>query len=224
MKRVLAVAVVATLAATTPALAAPKKKPAPPKPIKMTYFLHGSNQVGDAEQNFLMAAGLPMDAKKPTGTTVKKKYVTNYIGGPNTECAGNSLLAFWDGNLAGTLTGAYSITLFTTAAPQAQVRVRLFDTPSASACNSGATKEYPLPLLDKTVTVPPGDGKVTISGLFTKPKEVKGILQIELSAPTEAAAGLGDPTSQVIANYDATTALSSVSFSCLPRKGKKACA
>lgn len=213
MKRVLAVAVVATLAATTPALAAKPK----PKPIKMTYFLHGAQPVGEIEQNFLTGAALPMDAKKPTGTQVKKKYVTNYVAGPNTECAGNSLLAFWDGNLAGTLTGAYSITLYTTAAPQSQLRVRLFDTPAANACNSGSTMNYPGALLDKMVTVPQGDGKVTISGVFPKPREVKGILQIEMSS------GSLD-TSQVVINYDATSAVSSLSFSCLPRKGKKACA
>ena len=217
MKRVLAVAVVAALAATTPALAAPKKAPKP-KPVKMSYFLHGAQPLGDLEQNFASSTPLPMDAKKPTGTAAKRKYVTNYIVGPNTECAGNPLLAFWEGNLAGTLTGAYTITLHTTASPQSQLRVRLFDTPSPNACDSDLGQEYPGAILDKIVTVPQGDGKVTISGVFTKPKEIKGVLQIEMSA-----AGLADP-SQVTINYDATSAPSSIAFSCLPRKGKKACA
>ena len=212
MKRVLTLAVLVSLAVATPSYAA--KKPAP-KPVKMTYFLHGAQPLGEVDQPPATEAALPMNATKPTGAQAKSKQITNYIGGPNTECAGNSLFPFWEGPLSGTLQGKVTVTLFTLSAPGSSVRVRLFNTPDPLACNEA----YPVPVLDKTVTVPQGDGKVVVTGDIKRTaKPIKGILQLELST----SGTVGDP-SQIRVSYDSAAQNSSLAFTCLPNSGKKAC-
>lgn len=211
MKRVLTAAVVATIAVATPSYAAPKA----PKPLTKTYFLHGTQPVGEVDQVPVGGAALLMDATKPAGAQAKSKQITNYIGGPNTECASNPLFPYWEGPVAGKVTGKVKITLFTLAAPGSSVRVRLFNSPGAQACN----ESYPAAIFDKTVTVPQGDGSVVIEGEVKKSaKPIGGALQLELSP----SGTLGD-TSQVRAFYDSAAQSSSVTFTCIPNAGKKTC-
>lgn len=210
MPRHLAVLVLAAAAVTGGAHA----QAAAPKPVKMTYYLHGAQQLGDVEQSLAFSDALTMDKTKPSGAQERSKQVVNYTAGPNDQCTNNTFFPFWDGAVSGTLKGTATVTLFTTASPGSELKVRLFNTPEGG-CNDA----YEAPIAEKTVTVPQGDGKVVVAlDIKRRAKPIKGVLRLLASNTGD----LGD-VSQVRVRYDAVSAPSSLAFTCEPKPGKKAC-
>lgn len=161
MKKTLVVACVASLvveALAVPGEAARKKK----KPKPVTFYLHGTEQLGEVElqENWLNNNPMRMDQEKPQGPG-KSRFTTNYVVGPNEECSGNGLYPLWYGDLKGKVKGPIKITLFTAATPAAELALELF--PDATGgCNSDAagTMDYVPPAASTTVSVPPGPGEV----------------------------------------------------------------
>ena len=211
MPRLLVPLVLVAVAATTASTATAAVKP---KPVKMTHYLHGTQSLGEAEQFFGVGGAMRMDKVKPTGTQARSKQVTNYVAGPNPECTGNPFFAYWDGVVNGTLSGKATVRLFTTAAPGSEVLVRLFNAPKGE-CNEG----YEVPIAEKAAAVPQGDGTVVVvMDVKRRAKPIKGILRLMVSTVGD----LGD-ASQTRLRYDAVSAPAAVTFTCLPKPGKKTC-
>ena len=182
MKRSLVVLV--ALALTAGALAAPaeagkkkKKKPAP-APVATTFFFHGSVPVGEVEAADHVANGtyMTMSAEEPSGQ--KTMGLTNYLGGPNTNCAGNALFPTWRGDLTGTVSGDLKVTFSAMATPGGKVAVRAWPDINALTCN----ESYPTPAAEAIVDLPAGSGNVeatlkNAAGSFP----VQGSLMIQIS-------------------------------------------
>jgi hypothetical protein len=65
-----------------------------------------------------------MDPKKPAGPP-KSKQITNYLVGPNDQCAGNNLFPVWIGDVKGTVVGKMKLT-FTAVSTPGKVDVRVW--------------------------------------------------------------------------------------------------
>src|ERR671915_2178376 len=118
-------AVVASVALVAAALIPSIAQAAKPKPVKTTLYFHGATPLGESESFPGVAdAYLPMDAKEPTGAEPKSKGITNYLAGPNYNCAGNHLFPVWTGPVAGSIKGDVKVTLHTIGTVgQVEVRV-----------------------------------------------------------------------------------------------------
>ena len=184
---------------------------AKPKPVTLTHYFHGTQQLGEVG-NETDGYGV-MDATAPTGSSARSAGVTNYVGGPNTECAGNALFPVWVGNIDGAPTGDATVELFLQTAGSGSVEVRLFADVTEQACN----EDYPTPLGSETFTVATGQtsAKVVIKKINPKGKPVHSLM-------VQVTPVLGAPYIARV-QYDATTAASKITFSCLPKPGKKAC-
>lgn len=123
-------------------IAAPLAGPAAAgKAKKVTLYLHGTEQFGEAElpTTWLDSAWMKMDTTKPSGGQPKSMFVTNYVGGPNTNCSGNGLLPLWRADLKGAVKGTVTLNLHTIATPGATVVANLY--PDASGgCNEAAQR------------------------------------------------------------------------------------
>jgi hypothetical protein len=207
MKRLAALLAVTCVAAAfvAPADAAKKKKA---KTFKHTIYLHGTQQAGEAEipDAWLSDLWMNMDAEKPGSGAPKSMFVTNYVGGPNTNCSGNGLLPVWQGAMKGTVKGNVTLELHTVASPAASLEARLY--PDASGgCNESAAP----PAASAIVEVAPGQSvtKVTFKKVNFKVLS-RMVLQLNMAgAPTPG---------QVRVLYDSDTAASSVSFTCIKKK------
>ena len=132
MKRIAALLAVACVAAAFVAPAEAGKV----KTFKHTVYLHGTQQAGEAEAPDTWVGGIwmKMDGTKPAGDPPKSVFVTNYVGGPNTNCSGNGLLPVWAGDMKGTIKGTVTVALHTVASPAASLEARLY--PDANGgCN-----------------------------------------------------------------------------------------
>lgn len=217
MKRtiILAVSLSCLAASAVTATAAPKAKAS--KPVAMTWFFHGSEQFGELENANLLEAPeyATMDAKAPTGTSARSAGVTNYTAGPNTNCAGNTLFPIWTGALDGAPTGDATVDLVLQVAGSGNIEVRLFADVFGQACNEA----YEQPLGSATVAVASGQtsAKVVLKGINKKKRNITSLM-VQVSP----ASSLTPPFITRI-QYDAAAAMSKVSFTCLPKAGKKAC-
>ncbi len=217
MKRtiVLAISLTCLAASAVTATAAPKAKA--PKPVAMTWFLHGTQQFGELENPNIAEAPTyaTMDAKAPTGTSARSAGVTNYTAGPNTNCAGNTLFPVWAGALDGAPTGDATVDLVLQVAGTGDIEVRLFADIFGQACNEA----YEQPLGSAIIPVTSGQtsAKVVLKGINKKKRNITSLM-LQVSP----AASLTPPFITRI-QYDATTAMSKVAFTCLPKAGKKAC-
>jgi hypothetical protein len=215
MKKLFVIALLVGLVASaigTPAIAAKKKK----KPIKMTYYLHGNDVVGEtylnAEQTYMK-----MDSSKPTGSEPKSIFVTNYVVGPNTACSGNGLLPTWQGLVAGSMTGTLTVTLHTVSTPATKLKVEVFPD-GTGGCDGGAlgNSGYVPPAAVSSVDVAPGPAETKVVFKNVKFKTL-GHMLLQLSIDP---APLPTGPQQVRVLYDTADFASSVAFSCTP-KGKK---
>ena len=213
MKRTLVLAVAASLLATGAATATAAPKAKAPKPVTMTYFFHGTQQVGEVGGQ---TDGFgTMDATAPTGASAKSYGVTNYVAGPNSECAGNSLYPVFVGNIDGVPTGNAQLELFIQGAGTGLVEARIFADVFEQACNEA----YVPPLASATFAVPNGSAtvKVDLKNLNKKGKSYSTLMvqlsQAELLAPPYVAR----------VQYDAASAASKLTFTCIPKAGKKTC-
>lgn len=171
MRRALIIALAAGLVAGSlagPAVAQKKKKK-PKKPAAVELFLHGRGPVTEAymHETWLDSNWMSMDNKKPTAAQPSSMFVTNYVGGPNTNCDGNGLLPVWKGDFAGKFKGNVTVKLHTIATPAASMNVALYADPTGT-CSSAATgSEAPPPVATEAVAVPSGPGvtEVTFKGV-----------------------------------------------------------
>jgi hypothetical protein len=130
------------------------------------------------------------------------------------------------GDVSGTISGSASVTFFTQTNPGATVDVRLFaDADDASLCDSNLGSAYPQPLGEKNgVALPATGGKSTVTIPISargKAAQVHGTLVLEILPGTTAGVLIGPQVTRVL--YDSTTAMSSVTFTCTPKVGKKTC-
>lgn len=215
MKRTIVLAAVASLLATgaVTATAAPKAKA--PKPVTTTFFFHGTQPIGEAEGQ-AAEFYLPMDATAPTGTSAKSYGVTNYVAGPNTQCSGNALFPTWTGTIDGAPTGTASLEVFMQGAGTGNITASLFaDVYDAGACNDA----FVPPIATATFAVPNGAATVKVDFKNVNKKGRNFSNLIVMLAPGDA---LGAPFVARV-NYDATSAASKLTFSCIPKAGKKTC-
>ena len=202
---ILAVAVVAG------ALSAPAAQ-AKPKPVTVTQYLHGTQDIGEV-QGQTDGYGV-MNATAPTGTSARSYGITNYVGGPNTECAGNALFPVWIGAVDGTPTGDAKVDLFLQTVGSGSFEVRLFANVEEQLCNA----DYPGALASETVTFTNGQDKasVVLKNFNKKGKPVASLMM-------QITPVLAAPPYIARVQYDATAANSRITFSCLPKPGKKTC-
>src|SRR3954469_3388358 len=139
------------------AVAAPGAQ-AKPKPVTMTQYFHGTQPLGELESPAGTGGFASMDAKAPTGSDARSSGVTNYVGGPNDQCAGNSLFPVWVGTVDGTPTGNATVELFLQTGGSGAFEVRLFSNVNEQLCN----EDYPGTIGSETVTFDTGQDKATV--------------------------------------------------------------
>lgn len=206
-----------------PAGAAKRSK----KPVPMTFYLHGSEVVGESESFSLVADTLlPMDTTEPTGAEPKSKFITNYLAGPNTMCAGNNLFPVWRGEVAGTIKGDMKFTFHSVGTP-GPVEVRVWPDVGSSMCDSenpvSPSDAYPDPAGAVTVDLPAGHGttEAVIKGVNFKAAgtmivQVSPVVAVDIPSPGGSI--LTPFMSRIL--YDTPEFASSLEFSCIPASGK----
>jgi hypothetical protein len=206
-----------------PVSAAKKKKKA--KPVATKLFLHGDSAVGENDSFSAVAeAYLPMDSTEPSGSEMKSRQITDYLVGPNTQCAGNNLFPVWSGELTGRVKGDVKLT-FSTIGTLGEVVVRMWPDVTSSLCDSettGAT-DYVDPAGEVVVELPPGSGTVeaVMEGVNFK---ALGTVIVQISPPV--AVDLPSPAGSILTPlfsrvlYDSTEFASVLEFDCIPAKGK----
>lgn len=208
MKKLLGITLVLALAmgalALSPAQAKKKKKA---KPVATTMFMEGESTFGEEDQ---LGNGTFLKLVTAEGSGEKSMMIPNYAGGPNTQCAGNSLVPVFVGNVTGTVTGDMKVT-FNAFSQGGAVEVRVWPDMSAQACNEA----YIEPAGAVTVDLPAGEGTVeaVIPGLNFK---AASVIMIQITPV------IGAPPYYARAFYG--TADSKVEFSCIPTSGAAACA
>ena len=183
---------------------------AKPKPVTVTHYLHGTQDLGELQSPLGTGEYATMNSTAPTGGSARSAGVTNYVGGPNTECAGNTLFPVWVGNVNGTPTGDATVELFLQTAGSGSFEVRLFADVNEQLCN----ESYPGALASETVAFTTGQtsAKVAFKKLNPKGKPIHSLM-------LQVTPVLGAPYLARV-QYDATTAASKFTFSCLPKSGK----
>ena len=174
------------------------------KPVATTLFMEGTSSFGEEDQ---LGNGTYLKLQTKEGSGQKTMGVPNYTGGPNTNCAGNSLVPVFVGGLAGRVVGDMKVTFNTMSTPASKVEVRVWPDVAAQACN----ESYIEPAGAAIVDVPAGQGTVeaVIEGLDF---ESIGGLMIQVTPVLAAPPSYG----RVIYG----TADSKVEFSCIPTSGK----
>jgi hypothetical protein len=206
MKKIAALLAVACVAASFigPAEAAKKKKV---KSFKHTLYLHGTHPAGEAEipDTWLNSLWMKMDATKPAGAEPKSTQVTNYAGGPNTNCSGNGLLPVWQAAMKGTIKGTVTLELNTVAGPASTLVAGLY-----ADANGGCNETAMAPAAVTQVEVAPGQAvtKITFKKVNIK---VLSRLVLQLHAPNLTA-------SQTRIFYDSTDMASSLTLTCVKKK------
>ncbi len=118
------------------------------EPVPTTLYLDGNAPAGEAENAYLkLVPAAP--------STEKSMQLINYVGGPNTNCAGNSLFPVFLGSLSGRITGDIKVT-FDAVSTAGAVDVRVWPDVSAQAC----APSYIAPSRSKIVALPTGEGTV----------------------------------------------------------------
>jgi hypothetical protein len=151
-----AIALAATLVVASLAADAGAKKRA--RPVNTKLYLHGTRPADEMDYGALADAYPTMDPKKPAGGAPKSKQITNYVAGPNDQCAGNNLFPVWIGEVKGTIGGKMKLT-FTAVSTPGKVDVRVWPDVASLLCTSdlAETDAYPKPAAELTVDLPPGE-------------------------------------------------------------------
>lgn len=215
MKKLLTLVMVFGLIAgalVTPGVAAKKKA----KPVKTTLYMHGQSPSGEvdgaqwAADGFSPQSPLTLDAEEPSDPLTKSM---NYFSpGLNDQCTGLPL-AFptFMGPLVGTIKGDAKMTLHFASAP-ATIKARIWaDIGAFSACNDN----YIEPASEVDVEIPAGQNAVEVT--FPKLKlKAMSFIMIEVLAlsGTDYKGELGRLL------YDSSSAPTSITFKCIPAKGK----
>jgi hypothetical protein len=196
---------------------AAKKKKKKPKPVETVLFFHGTAQFGEQEMPDHVTGATYMEATpaEPSGSD-KSMQILNYGRGPNPNCAGNALFPVWVGKMAGTIVGDVKVK-FTMASTPAKLDVRLWPDIGGQACNEA----YPEPVASKQVDVPPGQGELEVV-LEDVNIPVATQLMIQINPYFDQADQAITPFIGRIF-YDGATAMSGVTFQCLPPAGANSC-
>jgi len=158
-----------------------------------------------------------MDPSEPSGSEPKSKQLTNYVAGPNTECAGNELFPVWVGNLTGTVKGDVKVTFHTISTPAAAVDVRIWPDVNSQLCTQetlGAF-DYPEPAGEVRVNLPPGPGS-TEAVIERVNFKAGSLLMLQLTPVVE-----GPFVGRVL--YDSTQFVSKIELKCTPVGRAKSC-
>ena len=210
----LALATATAAAALGPAEAAVKPTPRT-RPVATTLYLHGAEPLGELESFPLVADQyLTMDPEEPTASEPRSKQITNYVAGPNTQCAGNTLFPVWVGELRGRVRGDVTVTFHTLSTP-GSVDVRIWADVATLLCNSAATgtMDYPPPDGEVRVNLPPG--QATVEALIEDVSfRARSVLMVQITPVT-----LPPFFGRVL--YDSTSMPSRVEFRCSPASGRR---
>lgn len=174
------------------------------KPIATTLFMDGTSTFGEEDQ---IANGTYLKLAPAAGSGEKSIGIPNYTGGPNPNCAGNSLVPVFVGGVAGRVVGDMKVTFEAMSSPASKVEIRVWPDVSAQACNEA----YIEPAGSVIVDIPAGQGGVeaTIEGLdFVA---TSGVM-IQVTPVTGGAPSWG----RLFYGTDA----SKVEFLCAPASGK----
>jgi hypothetical protein len=183
-----------------------KNKKKAPKPVATTLFMDGDSQFGEEDQ---LGNDTFLKLVKEEPSSEKSHGIPNYVGGPNTNCAGNSLMPVFIGEVSGRIVGDMKVT-FNAFSQGGNLEVRVWPDVAAQACNDS----YIEPAGAVQVPLPAGEGTVeaTIEGLDF---EAASVIMIQLTPV------IGAPPYYARAFYG--TADSKVEFNCLPPAKAKAC-
>lgn len=215
MRRTAAIvlAIVLAVAVLAPAQAAKKRKKEA-RPVATTLYFHGTEPLGELESFSLISDQyLKMDPNEPTGSEPRSKQITNYVAGPNTQCAGNTLFPVWVGELSGKVVGDVKVIFHTISTP-GSVDVRVWADVASLLCNSATagTMDYPTPDGEVRVALPPGPA--TVEAVIEDVSfEVGSVLMVQLT-PVILPPFFG----RVL--YDSTDTPSRIELSCVPARGR----
>ena len=218
------ISMLAATALVVGAFAAPAIAKKKAKPVNTKLFLHGSTVIGENDSFSLVAEGyLPMDPSEPSAEA-KSRQITNYLGGPNTQCAGNNLFPVWSGPVSGTIKGDVKLTFNAIGTPGKAV-VRIWPDVGSSLCDSATsgTFDYPDPAGEVVVDLPAGPGQVEA---VMKGVNFKAIGSVIVQISPAVAADIPEPGGSVLEPfvsrvlYDSADFASALEFKCIPAKGK----
>lgn len=225
MKKFIALLAAGLIAASIAGPASAKKKV---KPVATKLFLHGATVMGENDSFSLYnEAFLPMDKTEPSGSEPKSRWITDYLVGPNTQCAGNNLFPVWSGALTGQIKGDVKLTLDTVGTP-GDVVVRIWPDIGigSSLCDSenpvSPASNYVDPAGEVVVTLPPGAGtvqavmkNVNLTAIGSVVIQISPVVQVDIPSPGGSV--LNPFMSRIL--YDTTDFASVLEFSCVPASG-----
>jgi hypothetical protein len=218
MRKIMTLALLAGLVATslsTTATAAGRKKP-----VKTTLYMHGTEAVGEVD---LMAnmEYLKLDAKKPKSATPKTVGITNYVAGPNDECAGNNLFPVFVGALRGKVKGTMKVTFFNAGGP-GKIRVRIWPDVTGQLCNQETLgiHDYVKPAGDATIDALPGENTIVVKKVNFKALSAL-MIQFSPGAMVDVEGPRYIPPLVARIAYDSPDFATRVQFTCTPLRGKK---
>jgi hypothetical protein len=157
-----------------------------------TLYMDGTNPVGELDQAPGVGGYLQLNAEP--GSEERSMMIPNYVQGPNTNCAGNSLFPVFVGDVAGRVVGDMEVT-FPATASGGLVELRVWPDVSSQQCNAA----YVQPAGSVQVALPSGEGTVqaTIPDLdfVADSKMMIQITPVPASGPSYARAFYGTSAS-----------------------------
>lgn len=222
MRKFIVIGLVVGLVAGALALPAAAKKKKKAKPVATTLYFEGNETIGETESFTLIADGyLALTPEEPGDGTPKSKQLTNYVRGPNNQCAGNSLWPVYVGELSGKVQGEMKV-VFHTASTPGEVLVRVWPDVMSQMCTQetlGAF-DYPEPAAEMTVAVPPGPGEVEAVFEDVNFEAVAGLMVQISPVVMDTPAGSVFPPLVGRVLYGASSTPSRIEFGCIPASGK----
>jgi hypothetical protein len=215
-RRVLSLLAICVLALTAaPAAAAPR-----PAGVRQTLYMHGPSQLGEqdaaawlATLKFTKTSPFTLDTKKPQAAQAKSMGYASLL---NDQCSGTPVYPTFQGALVGTLTSLPELDLHLLGAP-GRLRAQIWiDTPMYM-CNL----EYVSPVATVDFDVPAGQARVKVRfPKLSSRRTARKQITVMILAPTVPAYSGQMGRLQ----YDGVSAASSMSFVCMPAKGRRSCA
>jgi hypothetical protein len=184
------------------------------KPVKTTFYFHGTETVGEVDlANNFAAAYNKMDTTEPADAAPKSLAFTTWHGDPQmwNDCAGSYLLPVWTGSVTGRIVGDIKITLNTISGPKA-VTVQVWPDLTTQTCGPNDTSDgtYPVPAAETMVDLAPGSGETTA---ILKNVNFKAQAVLTFMILPE-----GPAPARVL--YDSPDYASSLEFTCIPKTGR----
>jgi hypothetical protein len=144
------VVVVLVMALSTSVLMLPAEAKKKKKPVATTLYMEGTSNFGEEDQ---LGNSVYLKLQAEPGSGEKSVGMPNYVGGPNSNCAGNALFPVFVGPVSGKIVGDMKVT-FDAMGAGGQVDVRVWPDIGGQACN----ETYPTPAGSVTVDLPAGSG------------------------------------------------------------------